>query len=65
MDNVDIVLCHRNDVNTPIEETCKSMNWLIENNKSYYWGTSEWSASDISEAYAICDRLGLIKPVLE
>jgi hypothetical protein len=27
-----------------------------------YWGTSEWLASEIEEAWAVADRLGLIGP---
>jgi len=41
------------------------MNWLIENNKAFYWGTSEWSAYDIMEAYRVCDKLNLIRPAFE
>jgi len=41
------------------------MNWVIEQGWAFYWGTSMWSAADIQEAYAICDRLGLIRPICE
>jgi len=34
-------------------------------NLAYYWGTSEWSASEISDAWRIADRLGLVGPVVE
>ncbi|HMD60167.1 MAG TPA: aldo/keto reductase, partial [Opitutaceae bacterium] len=30
-----------------------------------YWGTSEWSASQIEAAHAVCDRLGLHHPQME
>jgi len=65
LDYVDIVFSHRHDHETPIEEVCKGFNWLIENNKAFYWGTSEWSSEQITEAYAVCDRLNLIRPVVE
>jgi len=32
---------------------------------AFYWGTSEWPAEKILEAYGICERLNLIKPVVE
>jgi aryl-alcohol dehydrogenase-like predicted oxidoreductase len=48
-----------------MEETVRAMNQLIEDNLCFYWGTSEWSPADIQEAYGICDKLGLIKPVVE
>ena len=65
LDYVDVVYCHRFDHETPMEEICRGMNWLIENGKAFYWGTSEWSAENIMEAYATCDRLNLIRPVVE
>ena len=33
--------------------------------KALYWGTSEWSAADIRAAWAIADRHGWHKPVME
>jgi voltage-dependent potassium channel beta subunit len=65
LDYVDVVFCHRHDHETPMEEICKAFNHLIENNKAFYWGTSEWSAEQIVEAYAVCDRLNLIRPIVE
>ena len=65
LEYVDVVFCHKFDSITPLEETCKSMNWVIEQGYADYWGTSDWTASQIMEAYAICDKLGLIKPIVE
>ena len=47
---VDIVYAHRPDRLTPMEETVRAFNWLIDNGKAFYWGTSEWSADEIAEA---------------
>jgi len=33
--------------------------------KTFYWGTSEWSSSQIMEAHLICERYNLIKPIVE
>ena len=41
------------------------MNWAIDHGLAFYWGTSEWTASQIMESYGICDRLGLKRPVVE
>ena len=41
------------------------MNYLIDKGMAFYWGTSHWSASQIMEAYKICDKLNLIPPVVE
>jgi len=65
LDYVDVVFCHRPDYETPLEETCRAMNWIIENNKAFYWGTSEWPADRISKAIEICERLNLHKPIVE
>jgi aryl-alcohol dehydrogenase-like predicted oxidoreductase len=62
---VDILYAHRPDRHTPIEETVRAFNYLINTGKTLYWGTSEWLASEIEEAWAIADRLGLIGPIVE
>jgi aryl-alcohol dehydrogenase-like predicted oxidoreductase len=65
MDYVDVVYCHRPDYDTPLEETCRAMNWIIENGKAFYWGTSMWPADRITKAIEICERLNLHKPITE
>ncbi len=65
LDYLDLYFCHRPDPETPIEETLRAMNTLIEAGKILYWGTSEWSASDITEAFRIADKLNLIPPTTE
>jgi aryl-alcohol dehydrogenase-like predicted oxidoreductase len=65
LDYVDVVFCHRPDFDTPLEETCRAMSWIIDNNKAFYWGTSEWPADRISKAIELCDKLGLHKPIVE
>ncbi|CAI7604952.1 unnamed protein product [Penicillium glandicola] len=62
---VDVVYAHRPDRDTPMEEIIRGFNYLIDNGKAFYWGTSEWSASEISDAWRIADRLGLVGPVVE
>jgi aryl-alcohol dehydrogenase-like predicted oxidoreductase len=42
LDCVDVVFCHRPDRSTPIEETCRAMDFVIQKGMAYYWGTSEW-----------------------
>ena len=49
---VDLVFAHRPDINTPIEETVRAFNWLIDNGHAFYWGTSEWTAQQITEVCA-------------
>jgi voltage-dependent potassium channel beta subunit len=65
LDYVDILYCHRYDMRTPLEETCKAMNDLIEDEKILYWGTSYWTACQIMEAIKICNERNYIKPIVE
>jgi voltage-dependent potassium channel beta subunit len=65
LDYVDLVFCHRADPETPIEETVWAMHDMIARGKAVYWGTSEWSAAEIMEAWQIADRHHLHKPVME
>jgi len=65
LEYVDLVFCHRPDPKTPIEETVRAMNYLISHGKAFYWGTSEWSAREYTEATEIAKRLGLIPPLME
>lgn len=65
LDYVDVVYCHRPDSWTPIEETVRAMNFLIEQGKAFYWGTSEWSSTELMEAMMVADRLNLIRPITE
>jgi voltage-dependent potassium channel beta subunit len=65
LDYVDLLYCHRPDRNTPIEETVRAMNYLINTGKAFYWGTSEWNAEEIAIAWQHANRLNLIGPVME
>ncbi|MCU0231839.1 MAG: aldo/keto reductase [Acidobacteria bacterium] len=64
-DYVDLIFCHRPDPRTPIEETVRAMNTIIESGRAFYWGTSEWSAAQLMEAHGIARQLGLIGPLME
>ena len=65
LDHIDLIYCHRPDPHTPIEETVRAMSDIITQGKALYWGTSEWSASDIRAAWEIADRHHLHQPVME
>ena len=65
LDYIDILYCHRYDMRTPLEETCKAMNDLIEDEKILYWGTSQWTSCQIMEAIKICNERNYIKPIVE
>lgn len=65
LDYVDLIFCHRPDIYTPIEETVWAMNQVIRQGKAFYWGTSEWSAGQIKEAYLFARKEHLIPPLME
>jgi len=65
LDYVDVIYCHTADFYTPVEETCRAFDYLINKRKAFYWGTSNWPADRIVEAYRICDVLGLHRPIVE
>ena len=65
MEYVDLLFCHRPDIYTPIEETVWAMNLALQQGKALYWGTSEWSAYQILDAYRIARREHLIPPLME
>ncbi|CAE6440935.1 hypothetical protein ACGC1H_003649 [Rhizoctonia solani] len=65
MDYVDIIFAHRPDPTVPMEEVVRAFNHLIDTGKAFYWGTSEWSARQVEEAYHVAAKLNLIAPIAE
>jgi voltage-dependent potassium channel beta subunit len=62
---LDIIYAHRPDPETPLEETVRAFNDIIERNKAFYWGTSEWAADEIRGAHEIAVRNGWHAPITE
>ena len=58
-DHVDLLQAHRYDVDTPLEETLRAFDDLVRMGKVHYIGVSEWDASQIADALAIADDMGL------
>jgi len=65
VDYLDLYFCHRPDIDTPIEETVRAMHNLIQQGKVMYWGTSEWSAQQITEAHFVARANNLTPPTME
>ncbi len=65
LDYVDLIFCHRPDIYTPMEETVWAMNHIIQQGRAFYWGTSEWSAEQIKDAWHIARHNRLIPPLME
>ena len=65
VDYLDLYFCHRADPDTPIGETVLAMHNLITQGKILYWGTSEWTAEEITEAYEFAEKNHLSPPTME
>ena len=65
LDYIDVLIISRFDLNTPVEEVVRAVNYLINKGLVFYWGTSQWSADRIKQAHEICTKLNLIKPIVE
>jgi voltage-dependent potassium channel beta subunit len=65
IDYLDLYFCQRYDPDTPIDEVVFTMNHLIQQGKILYWGTSEWSAAQISQAFGVARQYNLIPPTME
>jgi len=65
LDYLDLYFCHRHDPDTTIEEVVQTMDMLVRSGKILYWGTSEWKAVHIAQAFEFARQNGLIGPVME
>jgi voltage-dependent potassium channel beta subunit len=64
-DYLDLYFCHRYDPDSPTEEVVRTMDDLIHQGKILYWGTSEWEASQVVQAFLIARQYGLNPPTME
>lgn len=62
---LDVYYCHRPDPGVPVLETARAMHDLITQGKVLYWGTSEWPAAQIREAFRVCNNCNLHAPIVE
>ena len=62
---LDLYFCHRADPDTPIGETVWAMHNLVTQGKILYWGTSEWTADEIDQAYTFASENHLTPPSME
>lgn len=65
LEYIDVYYCHRYDPETPLDETVMAMQDLVRMGKILYWGVSEWTADQITEAFAICRENRWIPPVVD
>jgi aryl-alcohol dehydrogenase-like predicted oxidoreductase len=61
-DYVDLYQIHGLDAATPIEETVRALDDLVQQGHVRYVGVSNWSAWTIMKALGIADRHGWVRP---
>jgi aryl-alcohol dehydrogenase-like predicted oxidoreductase len=61
LDHVDLYQIHGFDPATPIEETLRALDNLVEHGHVRYIGVSNWAAWQIAKALGISERLGLAR----
>lgn len=59
VDYLDMYFCHRFDNETPLEETLQVMSDLVAQGKILYYGVSEWSPVQLTEALGIIKQMSL------
>jgi aryl-alcohol dehydrogenase-like predicted oxidoreductase len=60
-DYVDLYQVHSPDPDTPIDETLRALDWLVQSGKVRYIGCSNYPAWQLARALWTSDRLGLAR----
>jgi aryl-alcohol dehydrogenase-like predicted oxidoreductase len=60
-DHIDLYYAHRDDPDTPLEETLTAFDALVRAGKVRHLGASNYSAERLAEALSISDRNGLAR----
>lgn len=60
-DRLDLLFVHHFDPDTPMEETLRALDHLVQQGKVLYLGVSNWSAWQIAKALGISAREGLAR----
>jgi aryl-alcohol dehydrogenase-like predicted oxidoreductase len=60
-DHIDLYQIHGNDFLTPVEETVRALDTLVQQGKVRYIGCSNWQAWKIAKALGICEFKNLAR----
>jgi aryl-alcohol dehydrogenase-like predicted oxidoreductase len=60
-DHIDLYQIHGNDALTPLEETLRALDTLVQQGKVRYIGCSNWQAWKMAKAHGISDFKGLAR----
>jgi aryl-alcohol dehydrogenase-like predicted oxidoreductase len=63
-DYIDIYYLHRDDTETPLEETIEAMGDLIRGGKIRYFGVSNYRGWRVAEVVGLCAELNVPRPVV-
>ena len=63
-DHIDVYYLHKEDHGTPLAETVRTLGDLQRAGKIRYFGVSNYRAWRVAEICAICDRLGIDRPIV-
>lgn len=61
LDHIDLYQLHGFDPATPIDETLRALDTLVQHGHVRYIGVSNWAAWQIAKALGISERLGLAR----
>lgn len=61
LDHIDLYQIHGFDPATPMEETLRALDTLVQSGQVRYIGVSNWAAWQIMKALGISERLGLAR----
>ncbi|MDH3063249.1 aldo/keto reductase [Achromobacter insolitus] len=61
LDHIDLYQIHGFDLATPVEETVRALDNLVQHGHVRYVGVSNWAAWQIMKALGIAERLGLAR----
>ena len=61
LDHIDLYQIHGFDPATPIEETLRALDTMVQHGHARYVGVSNWAAWQIMKALGISERLGLAR----
>ena len=62
-DYVDIYYLHKDDTSTPLAESLRALADFVRQGKVRYYAISNFRAWRIAEAVALCDAMGIARPV--
>ena len=63
-DRLDILYLHKEDLSTPLTETVQAIGDLVRAGKILHFGVSNFRSWRVAEVCALCDRLGIGRPVV-